>query len=149
MKAALYPNFQKKNALLCAKETSRILHDTGIDVSVSEEFRQDFRDCPFMIFENMEVSAETADFVIAIGGDGTILRCAKYLMGKDTKMLGINTGTLGFMAGLEADQLDQLVSLKTGDYTLSSRMTIDVVIHEEEGDRIFTALNEVSARSGS
>ena len=61
-----------------------------------------------VIFEDISVSAETSDFVIAIGGDGTILRCAKFLIGKDTKLLGINTGTLGFMAGLEADQLEKL-----------------------------------------
>ena len=70
-------------------------------------------------------------------------------MGIDTKLLGINTGTLGFMAGLEADQLDKLSLLVSGDYEISERMTIDMVVHEEGGDRVYTALNEVSARSGS
>ena len=64
-------------------------------------------------------------------------------------MLGINTGTLGFMAGLEADQLDKLKLLTTGEYDISERMTIDVVIHGPEGDEVYTALNEVSARSGN
>lgn len=149
MKAALYPNFQKKNALPCAREVCDILRCEGIQVCVSEDFREEFSDKPGIMYEDIEKSAKTADFVIAIGGDGTILRCAKLLTGTDTKLLGINTGTLGFMAGLEADQLDKLSLLKKGGYEISDRMTLDVVFHHKDGDVVYTALNEVSARSGS
>ncbi|MBR4361537.1 MAG: NAD(+)/NADH kinase [Ruminococcus sp.] len=147
MKAVLYPNFQKKNALSCARETCDVLNRAGAEVCVSGRFRADFEDKGFVTFEEIETSARTADIVIAIGGDGTILRCAKHLMGTDTKMLGINTGTLGFMAGLEADQLDKLALLTTGDYTVSERMTIDVVMKGGDGEVTYTALNEVSGRS--
>jgi len=149
MKAVLYPNFQKPNALKCAREVCDVLHSYGAEVSVSEDFRSDFADKDFVVFENIEKSVASADFVIAIGGDGTILRCAKFLMGTDTKLLGINTGTLGFMAGLEADQLDKLKLLITGDYEVSQRMTLDITYHGENGDEVYTALNEISARSGS
>lgn len=149
MIAALYPNFQKKNALKCARETCDILNASGIDVCVSEDFMGDFSDKPFVNFEDIRKSVRTADFVIAIGGDGTILRCSQLLMGTDTKLLGINTGTLGFMAGLEADQLDRLELLKTGEYEISDRMTLDVVCIENGRKVTYTALNEISARSGS
>lgn len=149
MKAVLYPNFQKPHALSCAREACDVLHNADIEVSVSGEFRSDFSDKPFVKFEDISESAATADFVIAFGGDGTILRCAKFLMGTDTKLLGINTGTLGFMAGLESDQLHELSLLTSGDYEISERMTLDIIFHGENGDEIYTALNEVSARSGS
>lgn len=149
MRAALYPNFSKKNALKCAREVCDVLHNADIEVSVSREYRKDFADKDFVFFEDIDEAVGTADLFIAIGGDGTILRCAKYLMGTDTKLLGINTGTLGFMAGLEADQLDKLGLLRSGDYEISRRMTVDVIIHGSDGDRVYTALNEVSARSGS
>lgn len=149
MKAVLYPNFQKKNALGCAMEVCDVLDKSGIQVSVSTEYMHEFGNKSFVLFEDINEAVRTSDIVIAIGGDGTILRCAKFLMGTDAKLLGINTGTLGFMAGLEADQLDKLSQLKTGEYDVSERMTIDVVIHGKEGDTVFTALNEVSARSGS
>jgi NAD+ kinase len=149
MKAALYPNFQKTNALSCGREACDVLADCGIDVSVSEIFRNDFSDKPHVIFEDINESAKTADVVLAIGGDGTILRCAKLLIGSDTKLLGINTGTLGFMAGLEADQLDKLSLLTTGEYEISQRMTLDVLYHGKDGDVTATVLNEVAARSGS
>lgn len=149
MRAALYPNFQKPNALACAREACEALHFSGIEVCVSGEFKKEFADKSFVIFEDITESARTADVFLAIGGDGTILRCAKLLMGTDTKLLGINTGTLGFMAGLEADQLDKLSLLKSGNYEISERMTLDIVYHGKDGNEIYTALNEVSARSGS
>lgn len=149
MIAVLYPNFQKKNALECARETCDVLNDSGIDVCISGGFKDEFSDKPFVKFEDTEKSVKTADFVIAIGGDGTILRCSQLLMGTDTKLLGINTGTLGFMAGLEADQLDRLRLLKTGEYEISDRMTLDVVCTENGKKVTYTALNEISARSGS
>ncbi|MDE6427088.1 MAG: NAD(+)/NADH kinase [Ruminococcus sp.] len=149
MIVALYPNFQKKNALKCARETCDVLNRYGIEVYVSERFMKDFSDKSFVKFEDIKKSVRTADFVIAIGGDGTILRCSKLLMGTDTKLLGINTGTLGFMAGLEADQLDKLELLKTGEYEISERMTLDVTCIENGKQVTYTALNEISARSGS
>lgn len=145
MKAVLYPNFQKKNALGCARKVCDVLHSVDIGVIVSNEYTEEFGDKKFVIFDDINNHTSTADIFIAIGGDGTILQCAKLLFGTETKLLGINTGTLGFMAGLEANQLDALKRLKTGDYGISRRMTIDVVIH----DRIYTALNEVSAKSGT
>lgn len=144
MKAALYPNFQKKNALSCARNVCDVLAGEGIEICVSEKFRNEFSDKSGIKFESTAESAQTADVVIAIGGDGTILRCAKYFIGTDTKLLGINTGTLGFMAGLEADQLEKLKRLKTGDYHISERMTLDVTINETS---VYTALNDVCAKS--
>lgn len=149
MKAVLYPNFQKKNALGCARNVCDVLKQYGIQVSVSLEYIHEFADKTFVLFEDINEAVKNSDIVIAIGGDGTILRCAKFLIGTDAKLLGINTGTLGFMAGLEADQLDKLSQLKTGEFEISERMTIDVVIHGKDEDTVFTALNEVSARSGS
>ena len=150
MKAALYPNFQKKNALQCAREVCDVLHEADIEVSLSPLFRGDFSDKDFIRFEEVPSPESPADVVIAIGGDGTILRCAKHLIGTDMKLLGINTGTLGFMAGLEADQLDKLRLLRTGEYALSRRMTVDISFRDSNGVcSTYTALNEVAARSGS
>lgn len=149
MKAVLYPNFQKKNALGCAREVCDVLHSEGIEVVVDLEFTKEFSDKEFVIFDDISTLTSTADIFIAIGGDGTILRCAKLLMGTETKLMGINSGTLGFMASLEADQLDALKKLKTGEYHISRRMTVEVVIHGEGDDLVYTALNEISAKSAS
>lgn len=149
MKAVLFPNFQKKNALGCAREVCDVLTSEGIQVCVSGEYKAEFADKRSVLFEPVDEASRNADVVIAIGGDGTILRCAKYLMGTDTKLLGINTGTLGFMAGLEADQLDRLKLLRTGGYKVSERMTLGVKIKNSEGEISVTALNDVCVKSRS
>ena len=118
MKAALYPNFQKTNALSCAREACDVLADCGIDVSVSEIFRNDFSDKPHVSFEDINEAVKTADVVLAIGGDGTILRCSSYTSRYDKPILGINCGTLGFMASLEPENIDRLRLLCTGEYKI-------------------------------
>lgn len=147
MKAVLYPNFSKKNALSCARNVCDVLISNEIEVYVSGEYKKEFSDISEVKYEDMAESARTADVVIAIGGDGTILRCAKYLMGSDTKLLGINTGTLGFMAGLEADQLDKLSLLKTGEYGISERMTLEIACKENGEEKVYTALNDICVKS--
>ncbi len=90
--------------------------------------------------------AERAEFAIAIGGDGTILKCARKLMRSDVKLLGINTGRLGFMAALESDELDQLPRLLTGEYRVSQRMMLRAALWREGKEiGVYTALNDVYA----
>jgi len=145
MKVALYPNFQKKNALECAKRVCGILKEIGFQVAVTRQFEAEFPGG--VIFEEIEVSAHSSEFVIAIGGDGTMLRCAKNLVGYDTKLLGINTGRLGFMASLESDELEKLVNLRTEDYSVSERMLLRGVLTGGETAE-FCALNDIAIHSG-
>ncbi len=56
-----------------------------------------------------------AEMIIAIGGDGAILHAAGYALARQTPILGVNTGRLGFMAGLEVDAPADLKRLFTGD----------------------------------
>jgi len=87
--------------------------------------------------------------VIAVGGDGTTLNVAKQasMFGIDT--LGINAGRLGFMSGLEPDELDLLSALVTGDYKTEQRMMIKARLLE--GDRLigeYHCLNDAVVTRG-
>ncbi|MCL1831362.1 MAG: NAD(+)/NADH kinase [Oscillospiraceae bacterium] len=79
------------------------------------------------------------DAVVTIGGDGTILRAGRGAAMARKPLLGINTGTLGFMATLETDELDKLARLKTADYSISRRMALSVECLQES----HLALNDV------
>lgn len=144
MKAAIYPNFQKNNALECAKKLCNILDENDIEIFIDENFENEFKNNKSIKYGRFEEIAGNADFAIAIGGDGTILKCAKHLIGTDTKLLGINTGRLGFMSALEYDQLEQIKNLKNGSYYVSERMMIKAKINND--GRIFEAeaLNDIS-----
>ena len=145
MKAVIFPNLQKVNALTCARNTCDALYKNDIEVIADPQHRALFYDKPFVKYVPFEESVRDADFAAAIGGDGTFLRCAKALIGSDTKLLGINTGTLGFMASIEPSQLQELSRLRTGDYRVSERMMLCGDLTDEKGYvfQHFTALNDI------
>lgn len=144
MKIVLFPNFGKKNALSAALRCCDILNGLDIEVYASDGYKAEFAEKSFVRFGNIGEIVEECDTVIAIGGDGTILKASAYASRRDKPLLGINTGRLGFMASMEPDELPMLSRLKDGDYTVESRMMIDAAV-VREGETVFedTALNDV------
>jgi len=100
------------------------------------------------------VSSETeyaeAELVIAFGGDGTIIKAAREFSAYDTPVLGVNTGTLGYLAELSPDESTLLRQVINGEYHIDDRMMLDVKIHR--GDEVISAklpaLNEVVIANG-
>jgi len=149
-KIILCPNPYRDKDMHVAAQSKAILDEAGFETVVCLPFQKEGYGADLGLpIGQLPQEVKRADLLIAFGGDGTILRCAKFLMGTDTKLLGINTGTLGFMAGLEADQLDKLKLLAEEKYEISERMTLDIAYHGEGCDIVRSALNEVSARSSS
>lgn len=96
---------------------------------------------------------EQIDFALVLGGDGTILRAARDVCGKNIPMLGINLGTLGFLSDVEkerfADAVDRLIA---GEYFVQDRMMLQGIIETVEGNQIELqpALNDITiTRQGS
>ena len=97
-----------------------------------------------------EEKISDTDFVIAIGGDGTILHLAKNAALYNKPVLGINCGRMGYMAGLEADEADLLCCLKSGDYLIDERMLLEVTANVNGNTTTCYALNEaVISRGGA
>ncbi len=145
MKAVIFPNLQKVNALSCARNVCDTLYQNEFEVIADPHLQALFYDKAFVQYAPFEQAAGKVDFAIAIGGDGTILRCAKMLIGSETKLLGINTGHLGFMASMEPSQLHEIARLRTGDYRVSRRMMLCGDLTDEKGYvfQHFTALNDI------
>ena len=87
--------------------------------------------------------------VIAVGGDGTTLNIAKQAALYGVCTLGINAGRLGFMSGLERNELHLLKNLVHGDYTVENRMMLTAVVCENgQPDREYHALNDAVITRG-
>ncbi|HEU5001740.1 MAG TPA: NAD(+)/NADH kinase [Actinomycetota bacterium] len=62
------------------------------------------------------------DLVVALGGDGTMLRAAGVAAGRGVPLLGVNLGRMGFLSSAEGDNLAGAVeALEAGDYTIEPR----------------------------
>ncbi len=84
---------------------------------------------------------ETFDFVLAIGGDGTILESAKLIGKMSTPIIGLNKGRLGFLANSNTDDINQILSnIKVSKFQISERTIIKGIVNGIE----YNALNEIS-----
>jgi NAD+ kinase len=95
-----------------------------------------------MAFESM---CEKADFLVSLGGDGTLLSLVRRSHKYHKPVVGINAGNLGFLADVTIDDvetfLDQLIS---GDYRIDERMMIEGYIQRKGGKKEpFFAFNDV------
>lgn len=144
MRVAVHFNPEKNNAPECAEKVCEILLGDGAEVSVNPVYKERFSKYDRIRFADLTDSVSVSDFVIAIGGDGTMLRCAKKLIGYNAKMIGINTGRLGFMASLEADCLEKLLVLKSGNFEITERMMLHGIVYDENKKYTFDALNDIN-----
>ena len=96
-------------------------------------------------------AAEGAQLIIAMGGDGAMLRAAQTAVRRKTPLLGVNLGRLGFLADLGQQRFEsELASLLGGQYFSERRMLLGARLTRRQGkDLRATALNDVVAhRSG-
>ena len=92
-------------------------------------------------FSKVEKLSNEYDFVISIGGDGTILRSANEIGELSIPIIGLNKGRLGFLANSPIEIIDSIIDkIKNSNYRISERTIIQV---EFEG-KTKNALNEIS-----
>ena len=148
----LTPNPYRDKNFQTVRDAMQILKDAGMnprlclpfEVDRSYELPKDLR------FNKLERELPNADLVICFGGDGTILHMAKTATRKGIPILGVNIGTMGFMAELESSELGELKRLATGDYSIDGRMMLDVTVQRDR-DIIFhdICLNDAVITKGA
>ena len=148
MIAYLVPILSKPSAADVAAYAANVLHRHGCRVLLPEAIRSACP-VPYAAYDAPEVCHRTADVVITIGGDGTILHLAKLAALHKIPVLGINMGGLGFIAELEAGELEVLRKLRDWDFETESRMMLDVsVIREGKQVYMNLGLNDAVIREG-
>lgn len=83
------------------------------------------------------------DLTIVIGGDGTVLRAVREHPQSSAPLWVINGGHLGYLSESEPEQAMALLDrVLAGDYRLEKRLVLSCVLHSEQGEKSFFALNE-------
>lgn len=152
MKVVVTPNPYRDKNFKFAAQAERVLHGVGIETKLCLPFGVDKTfDLPAdKKFYNLNEELKNADMLICFGGDGTILHASKAATYNGIPVLGVNIGTMGFMAELEAGEINQLTKLAAGNFTVEKRMMLSVAV-QHEGQTVYedTALNDVAITKGA
>ncbi|MBR2339081.1 MAG: NAD(+)/NADH kinase, partial [Clostridia bacterium] len=141
MKIAVIPNYNMPDAARQVSCVCGALRNLFAEPMLSQE--QAF---PPHDIDRLLADCEAA---IVLGGDGTIIHCAKRAAAFGKAVLGINCGRLGFMAGLELHELDALERLIRGEYDVEYRMMLDVAVVDNVSETHYSALNEAVVSRGA
>ena len=150
-KVILCPNPYRDAQLRVAREAKRVLDEAGCPNVVCLPFRNQEKIEGFgLAIEPLQQELRGADLIVAFGGDGTILHLSKTAAHRDVPVLGVNLGSLGFMAELESKDFARLRDLCNGRYDVESRMMLDVNVLRD-GRVIYSnlALNEALIARGN
>ena len=118
MKILLSSNPYRDRGLRAALEAKRILEKVGAQIVLCLPFQPrkgDRLDLPRQVeLSDLQAALPIADLLICFGGDGTILHAARDATLCGVPILGVNTGSVGFMAELERGELPLLTPLAHG-----------------------------------
>ena len=125
------------------------LEQENVDLIIESQFSELLSDIKFKneysTFDTPQELKENADIILSIGGDGTLLATITLVRDSGIPILGINTGTLGFISSVSTDQIEYAINhLLKGDYTIKNRTLLQLNSENNLfGDTNF-ALNEVT-----
>ena len=119
--------------------------------SLSMNIANEYSDHSWQIIENFDFSnVEKMDLVIAIGGDGTLLRAVSLSLKFDVPVLGINMGTVGFMTEIEGENaIDELNFYLTETVRTEVRSLLEVELNFKKDPVVYKALNDIVIARGS
>lgn len=152
MKIVLTPNPYRDRNFKYVERACSILQEAGVDTRVCLPFDVDknFELPNHVKLSDLSKEIKNADMLVCFGGDGTILHSSKVATRHHVPILGVNIGTMGFMAELEAGDLPLLSKVVSGDYTIERRMMIRVTV-TNDGKQVFDeiALNDAAITKGA
>ena len=148
LKFAIFGNTYQPKKSVSIQKLLGCLSVRQAEVFIEREFYTFLTDGQRLPVEGVSIFDQSdfdADFVISMGGDGTFLRAASMVGGKQIPILGVNTGRLGFLADVKAQEIERTIdALYEGDYTVDTRAVIKVETDGQPLKGYSCALNDVA-----
>lgn len=133
---ALFPNIKKSLPKQAALQIREFLLSKKVIVAAEDDKAEILGATPLSQLDHKKI-----DFMISLGGDGTILRMIHKNPKIDAPIIGINLGSLGFMADITSDEIfDCLEDILKGHYTIQERLMMEGTIDNKSQG---FAVNEV------
>lgn len=151
MKVAIYGQYYKPEDKLYVEELFHILQQNHIDFIIEKQYYVALKDSmdvnSLETFSSYTELNNSFDFMLTIGGDGTILRAVTYIRDSKIPIVGINTGRLGFLATVQKEQISFAIEMLLKKEFLIKKRTLLSVSTSPKIESLKTlnfALNEVS-----
>ena len=131
MKIALHGKSTSPEALACVSDLVNVLRKREVGLTISRDLRERLSQLSIdtagmEVFEQGD-DLSSLDFILSMGGDGTMLDTVTYTGTYETPIVGINLGRLGFLATTPRDQMEEAIDqLYEGDYIIESRSLIHI-----------------------
>lgn len=152
MKIVLSPNPYRDKQFQTVLQAKRILEECGCETRLCLPFDvdRDFELPRGLIFTDIRSEIRGADMLICFGGDGTILHTSKIATQHNIPVLGVNIGTMGFIAELESGELELLRKIPKKEFTIENRSMLDISV-SSGGQQTFheIALNDAVVTKGA
>jgi NAD+ kinase len=149
MRLAIYGRVYKKEYQKQLQKLFDFLHENEIVFLVEETFLIQCKQAEIKIKENNSFDSydvlknSEVDYMVSIGGDGTMLDCLTYIRDLQIPVLGINSGRLGFLAGVSMDEAPKAIdNLRKGHFQVDSRSVIQLESNQPLFGGIKYALND-------
>jgi len=147
MKVALHGLTLKIEFLEDVRTLFTALHNHNFDVFVTEQFDRQLRmhgniGLNYWLLDGSDDMSQM-DFLISIGGDGTLLDAVCQVGELETPILGLNTGRLGFLATVATDMIHEAVAhLSENNYQIEKRTLVSLNCNRRLFNGINFGLNE-------
>lgn len=146
---SIFPNLNNTSVKAILSDVISALLNLNADIYLPIEYKDTYKGIDICFGDYDEIMS-ACDIAVAIGGDGTTLNVAKKASLKNKPVLGINAGRLGFMSGIERDELNLLENLVSGNYKIDERMMLKARIFEDNVQKsVHHCLNDIVISRGN
>ena len=152
MKIAVFGQHYQNNTHSIVEKVVAFLEQKNIEICFYSVFydkliENNVQLSHYKTFDSHKCLKENFDYLISIGGDGTILRAATFVRDSNLPIIGINAGRLGFLATVQEENIENLLNrVLVNDFSISKRTLVSLHAHPENIDLedINFALNEIT-----
>tara|TARA_B100000676_G_scaffold209009_1_gene205234 strand:+ start:101 stop:979 length:879 start_codon:yes stop_codon:yes gene_type:complete len=142
----LYKNYSPKILLSIIEKLQKNNFDVMIDNISFDKLNHKKYSAILNHVKSFSKIDKTINYIICVGGDGTILKASSYVKNMGIPIIGINTGRLGFLAKIKAVEIDNVIQAITKKkYTISEKTLLSVSYkNKKQENKLGVALNELS-----
>ncbi len=152
MKVAIFGRYYSASTPKSVETLFNYLENQGIEAYIETEFhklidREPHNIKDYHTYKTFTELDTSFDFLVSIGGDGTILRATIFVKDLGIPIIGINTGRLGFLATIQVNAIEKAIQdIIDGKYRISERsiLTVETSSENKDIESMNFALNEIT-----